>query len=161
MSRLACVVVAVFLTVIALAPAPAEAQTYGSTCRVNRAHRYSFTTPATRWADVSSTLYYNQQRAAFLMLVFDDDGDVVVSSASGGRFVRFNASLLPGERYEVWIGCVVASAAFRFDLLLSDAQTLTSHGTVNTFAPEHSAAEQSRLFGMEAEFQRRLAKFYQ
>ena len=91
------------------------------------------------------------------MLLFDDEADVVVSSAGAERFVRLEAGLLPGDTYELWVGCT-GPAAFRFDVSWSGQSSLTSHGTQTAFGPAYSPAEQARTLAVEAEVRRRLAK---
>ena len=152
----ALVVAAGVLIIVALTPAAADAQTYGSSCIEDRYHRYSFTTP-TGWNQVAMTLYYNQANVGFVVVLFDDEADVVVSSGSAERFVRFNTGLLPSTRYELWVGCT-GSAAFRFDLRSADARVLTSHGTQTAFGAGYSAAEQARFLEREAVVDRHLAR---
>ena len=111
----------------------------------------------TSFPDFDAVLYYNSFASTFLMVLFDDDSDVVGSSAGYTRFVRMRLGLLPGDSYELWVGCVAASAAFRLLVTIGDVEAITSHGTVSTLLPsEFDAAEQVRVLDREAEMRRRL-----
>ena len=60
--------------------------------------------------------------------------------------------LLPSKTYELWVGCITASAAFRLLVTFGDVEAITSHGTVASF----NAVEQVAILDREDEMRRRL-----
>ncbi len=136
----------------------------GSRCNPDVFNRYSFTTPSsvstTGWPDFQATLYYNNYSATFLMMVFDDDSDTVASSSGYTRFVNIRVGLLPNKRYELWIGCVSASADFRLLTTIGDVESITGHGTVSSLTGPSTfdAGEQLAFLEREAEMIERLAE---
>ena len=138
----------------------AQDTTKGATCSPDTFHRFSLNTPTsvspTGWPDFSAVLYYNNYASTFLMMLFDEDSDTVGLSSGYTRFVQMRLGLLPGKRYELWVGCVGASAAFRLLAMFGDVEAITGHGTVASAAPPGSfdAAEQVQILDREAEMRR-------
>lgn len=165
-----CIVrVAVLVTAAIVATAvpdvSAQDRTRGARCNPNTFHRYGIVTSNTssraRWPDYQATLYYQANRSAFLMILFDDDSDVVVSSAGVQRFVQQRAGLLPGERYELWIGCIQASSTFRLLVTMGEADLIFNRGTVRgaQFGADYDVAEQAVALDREAVANRLMAEF--
>ena len=156
--------VAVVLLALLLATGTASAQdvSKGARCEPDFVYRYSFTTPTagtlTGWPDFQATLYYNNYAATFLVMVFDDDSDTVVSSSGYTRFVQIRTGLLPGKRYELWVGCLTASADFRLLVNMGDVESITGRGTVRRATGGFDAAEQLAYLEREAEMRERLAE---
>lgn len=86
------------------------------------------------------------------MILFDDDSNVVVSSAGVQRFVQQRTGLLPGESYELWIGCIQAGSTFRLLVTLGEADLIFSRGTIRgaQLGADYSAAEQAVALDREA-----------
>ena len=142
--------------------ASAQDTTKGGTCNPDVYHRFSFTTPSSvtfsGWPDFQATLYYNNYASTFLMVLFDSDSDVVASSAGYTRFAQIRVGLLPNERYELWVGCVTTSAAFRLLATIGERDTLVSHGTSSAVSGgAFDANEQLMILDLEAEMMRRLS----
>ena len=154
------------MTVLAVAvllavPMPSSGQdtTKGARCSPDTFHRFSLNTPTalttTSWPDFSAVLYYNNFAATFLMMLFDEDSDTVAISSGYTRFVQMRIGLLPGKRYELWVGCITASADFRLLATLGDTEAITGHGTVsNAVGPSFDAGEQVVILDREAEMRR-------
>ena len=129
--------------------AVAQDVSVGARCQPDVFNRYSFSTPtsatSTSWPDFQSVLYYNNYAATFLTLLFNEDSDTVISSAGYTRFVQMRAGLLPGKRYELWVGCIASAADFRLLINLGDVEMLTGHGTVSSLAPFNVDAQLAYL----------------
>ena len=142
--------------------ASAQDTTKGGTCNPDVYHRFSFTTPSSvtfsGWPDFQATLYYNNYASTFLMVLFDSDSDVVASSAGYTRFAQIRVGLLPNERYELWVGCVTTSAAFRLLATIGNEthSSPTVHPARYPVAPS-MANEQLMILDLEAEMMRRLS----
>ena len=106
----------------------------------------------TGWPDFSAVLYYNNYASTFLMMLFDEDSDTVALSSGYTRFVNMRVGLLPSKTYELWVGCITESAAFRLLVTFGDVEAITSHGTVASF----NAVEQVAILDREDEMRRRL-----
>ena len=151
------ILLAALSTVLCL-PVSAAAQdtTKGGQCSPDTFHRFSLTTPSsvttTGWPDFSAVLYYNAYASTFLMMLFDEDSDTVALSSGYTRFVNMRVGLLPSKTYELWVGCITASAAFRLLVTFGDVEAITSHGTVASF----NAVEQVAILDREDEMRRRL-----
>ena len=145
-------------------PVTAQDVSQGSRCSPDTFHRYSLTTPSsvttTGWPDFQATLYYNNYAATFLLVLFDDDSDVVASSSGYTRFAQIRVGLLPSKRYELWVGCITASADFRLLATFGDVKSITGHGTVaSAVGPSRfDAGEQLAFLDREAEMVERLAE---
>ena len=134
----------------------------GARCSPDVFNRYSLNTSSssttTGWPDFQATLYYNNYSATFLMMLFDDESDTVASSSGYTRFVNIRVGLLPNKRYELWVGCITASADFRLLTTIGDVEAITSHGTVASAIgpPMFDAGEQLAFLEREAEMIERL-----
>ena len=159
-------ILTVGLVAVLFAAVPAAAQdvSKGARCSPGTFNRYSFTTPSavltTGWPDFQATLYYNDYAATFLMMLFDDESDTVVVSSGYTRFVNIRVGLLPSKRYELWVGCITASADFRLLATVGDVEAITGHGTVaGAVGPTaFDAGEQLAFLDQEAEMIRRLGR---
>ena len=96
-------------------------------------------------------------RSAFLAVLFHD-GDVTSVSSGTQRFVEMQSGLLPGERYELWIGCVTSPSTFRLLATIGQARTLRQLGTRRgaSLGADYSAAQQALDLDREAVMERLL-----
>ena len=162
LSRIVTSLAVAVALLLAAGIASAQDVSKGARCQPDVFNRYSFTTPTagtlTGWPDFQATLYYNNYAATFLAMVFDDDSDTVVSSFGYTRFVQIRTGLLPGKRYELWVGCLTASADFRLLVNMGDVESITGRGTVRGATAGFDAAEQLAYLEREAEMRERLAE---